>query len=154
MSQILPMTNRMHSSTSAENLWRGQANSDYFPHRPNQGQQYQVHPSIDVQPQNHDTPQSNPTRFPRWVPQSISQRSNAIPQPDSSHRKRPHEAAPSGYSKHNNTATATATFRHTRSYYCARHPNCGRRQLDGRYICAIVPRRTARTWSFDHHRGQ
>jgi len=118
-------------------------------HHPNQGQQHQICTSIDAQPQNLDTPQSNPMRFPRRMPQSLSQRSHALSQPKPSHRKRPHETASSRYLKHHHTTNTIATIRQAGSNRSSR-PNCGQRQLDRQYLRAIIPCRTTQSRPFGH----
>ena len=118
-----------------------------------QGQHHQIRASINVQPQNLDTPQSNPTLFSRRMPQSLSQRSHALSQPEPSHRKRPHEMTPSRHLKHHHIVTAIAPIRQAGSNHTSR-PDCRRRQLDRRYLRAIIPRRTARSRPFGHHRGR
>jgi hypothetical protein len=122
-------------------------------HRTNQGQQHQVCTPINVQPHDLDTPQSNPTRVSQRMPQSLSQRSDTLPQPESSHRKRPHETAPSRYSKHHRTTTASATIRQTGSNRTSR-PDRGRRQLDGSYIRASSAQRAVQSRPLGHRRGR
>ncbi len=106
-----------------------------------------------MQPHNLDTPQSNPTRFSRQMPKSLSQRSHALSQPKPSHHKRPHETAPSRYSKHHHTTTVIAPIRQAGSNRSSR-PDCRRRELDRRYLRAIIPCRTAQSRPFGHRRGQ
>ena len=119
-------------------------------HHPNQGQQHQICTSIDVQPHNLDTPQSNPTRFSRRMPKSLSQRRHALSQPKPSHRKRPHETTSSRYLKHHHTTTTIATIRQAGSNRTRSRPDCGQRQVDRRYLRAIIPRRSARSRTFNH----
>ena len=107
----------------------------------NQGQMHQIRTSIDVQPHNLDTPQSNPTRFPRRMPQSLRQRSHALSQPEPSHSQRSHETATSRNSKHHRKATAIAPIRQAASNRSSR-PDCRQRHLEQRYLRDIIPHRT------------
>ena len=85
------------------------------------------------------------------MPQSHSQGSHGLSQPEPSHRKRPHETAPPRYSKHQHKATAIAPIRQ-KKYNCSSRPNCGQRNLDRRYLRAIIPCRTDRSRPFGHRR--
>jgi hypothetical protein len=85
------------------------------------------------------------------MPQSLGQMSHALPQPEPSHRKGPHETAPSRHLGHHRTATVIVPIRKARSNRTSR-PDCGRRQLDGKYIRAIIPPKASQSRPFGHRR--